>query len=85
MHNHCVMFTLYIKKELRTVFCDNNICVGTAILVYMVHGLLHAVYHLKAALKITVLCTQRLGLRRAKGQVGGKPRTCMNLDLMTER
>lgn len=33
-----------------TIFCDDNICVGAAILVYMVHSLLHTVHHLHTAL-----------------------------------
>lgn len=68
-------------QDLLTVICNNNICVGAAVFVDVVHGVLHTIHHLNAALQVPVLCPQRLHLRRAKGQVGGKPGASMDLDL----
>lgn len=45
-----------------TIFCDDNVCVGAAIFMNMVHSLLHAVHHLHAALQVTVLYPQGLCL-----------------------
>lgn len=49
------------------VLCDNDISVGAAVFVNVVHSVLHAVYHLNAALQVPVLCSERLHLRWAKG------------------
>lgn len=51
-----------IKIGPPTIFCDNNVCVGAAIFVNMVHSFRHAVDHLHAALQVTVLCPHRLCL-----------------------
>ncbi len=45
-----------------TILCDDNICVGAAILVNVVDSLLCTVHHLHAALQVTVLCPQGLHL-----------------------
>lgn len=60
---------------------NDDVSVGAAVLVDVVHSVLHAVNHLDAALEVAVLCSERLHLRRAEGQIGGKPRTRMNLNL----
>lgn len=42
-----------------TILCDNNICMGTSILVDMFNSLLNAVHHLNAALQVPIFCAQR--------------------------
>lgn len=56
------------KKPL-TIFCDDNVCVGAAILVNMIHRFLHAVHHLQTTLQVAVLCAQGLDLRWTERQV----------------
>lgn len=48
------------------IFCNNNICVGAAVFVDVVHSILHAVYHFNAAFQIPILCAERLHLRWAE-------------------
>lgn len=64
-----------------TIFSNNDVGVGAAIFVDVVHGILHAVHHLNAALQVSVFRPQRLDLRGAEGQVGGKPGPSVDLDL----
>lgn len=64
-----------------TVFSDDNVGVGAAVLVNVVHGVLRAVHHLHATLQIAVLRPQRLGLRWAERQVGSKARPGVDLYL----
>lgn len=68
-----------------TVFSDDNVGVGAAILVNVVHGVLHAVHHFHTTLQIAVLRPQRLGLRWAERQVGSKARACMDLYLRWDK
>lgn len=74
---------MYLHVRPPTVFCDDDVCVGAAILVNVVHSLLHAVHHLHAALQVAVLCPKGLNLRWAECQVGGETRACMDLHLVT--
>lgn len=48
------------------IFCNNDISVGAAVFVDVVHSILHAVYHLNAALQVSILCPQRFHLGRAE-------------------
>ena len=64
-----------------TVLCDDDICVGAAILVDVVDGLLHAVHHFYAQFQVPVLSSERLHFRGAEGQIGGELWACMNLHL----
>lgn len=48
------------------IFCNNDISVGAAIFMDVIHSVLHAVHHLNAALQVPVLCPQRLHLRWAE-------------------
>ncbi len=63
------------------IFCDNDISVGAAVFVDMVHSILHAVYNLDAAFQVPILCPQRLHLRWAESQIGCKLGACMDLHL----
>lgn len=67
-----------------TVLCDDDVGVGAAVLVDVLHGLLHTVHHLHAALQVAVLGPQRLGLRRAEGQVGGEAGAGVDLYLRSD-
>lgn len=64
-----------------TVLGDDDVGVGAAVLVDVLHSLLDAVHHLHAALQVAVLGPQGLGLRRAEGQVGGESRASVDLYL----
>lgn len=67
------------------VLRNDDVSVGAAVLVDVVHGVLHAVNHLDAALEVAVLCSERLHLRRAEGQIGGETRTSMNFYLKKKK
>ena len=64
-----------------TVLSDDGVGVGAAVLVDVVHGVLHAVHHLDAALQVPVLRPQGLDLRRAEGQVGRELGPRMDLEI----
>lgn len=71
----------FLRKPCPTVLCDDDVGVGAAVLVDVLHGPLHAIHHLHAALQIAVLGPQRLGLRRTEGQVGSEARAGVDLYL----
>lgn len=48
------------------ILCNNDISVGAAVFVDVVHSFLHAVNHLNAAFQVPILCPQRLDLGWAK-------------------
>lgn len=48
------------------ILCNNDISVGAAIFMNVVHSLLHAIYHLNAALQVPILCPERFHLRWAE-------------------
>lgn len=64
-----------------TVFSYDDVGVGAAIFMDVIHSLLHAVHHLYTALQISILSPQRPHLGGAEGQVRCKLGTGVDFDL----
>lgn len=64
-----------------TVLCDDDICMGAAVLVDVVNGLLDTVHHFNAQFQVTILSSEGLHFRGAEGQIGGKLGACVDFHL----